>query len=38
MAGEIATTGRCAWVGSVGHTALFYRHHPDPAARRIVLP
>lgn len=38
LAGQIAETGRCVWVGSVGHTALFYRQHPDAAAQRIVLP
>lgn len=25
-------------VGIVGHTALFYREHPDPAKREIRLP
>jgi RNA-binding protein len=25
-------------VGSLGHTAIFYRAHPDPEKRRIVLP
>ncbi len=24
--------------GMIGHTAIFYRPHPDPAKRRIVLP
>jgi RNA-binding protein len=34
----IAEQGRCACVGAVGHTALFYRQNPDPAARQITLP
>ena len=34
----IAEQGRCACVGAVGHTALFYRQYPDPAARQITLP
>lgn len=25
-------------VGSIGHTAIFYRPHPDPQKRRISLP
>ncbi len=35
---QIADEGRCVCVGAVGHTALFYRQHPDPAERGIVLP
>jgi RNA-binding protein len=35
---KIAEQGGCACVGAVGHTALFYRPNPDPAARRITLP
>ena len=34
----IAATGRCACIGAVGHTALFYLPNPDSAARRIDLP
>lgn len=34
---QIADEGRCIWVGSVGHTALFYRQQPDPEKRRITL-
>ncbi len=34
---RIADEGRCLCVGAVGHTALFYRQHPDPAARQITL-
>jgi RNA-binding protein len=35
---QIADEGRCVCVGAVGHTALFYRQHPDPDGRRITLP
>ena len=35
---RIADEGRCICVGAVGHTALFFRPHPDPAARRVQLP
>lgn len=35
---QIADEGRCLCVGSVGHTALFYRQHPEPAERTIDLP
>jgi RNA-binding protein len=35
---QIADEGRCVCVGSVGHTALFYRHQSDPARRQITLP
>lgn len=35
---RIADEGRCLCLGSVGHTALFYRQNPDPAARTIALP
>jgi RNA-binding protein len=35
---HIAHEGRCLCVGAVGHTALFYRQHPEPAERRIALP
>lgn len=35
---QIADEGRCLCVGAVGHTALFYRQHPDPSARTIPLP
>ncbi len=34
---QIADEGRCVLVGAVGHTALFYRQHPEPAERRIKL-
>src|SRR5215207_1821275 len=35
---QIADEGRCVCVGAVGHTALFYRQHPDPKSRTIKLP
>jgi len=35
---RIADEGRCVCVGAVGHTALFFRPHSDPAARRVRLP
>jgi RNA-binding protein len=34
---QIADEGRCVCVGAVGHTALFYRQHPEPKERRIQL-
>ena len=35
---QIADEGRCICVGSVGHTALFYRRNPEPVERSIDLP
>lgn len=35
---QIADEGRCVFVGSVGHTALFYRQHPEESGRTITLP
>ena len=35
---RIADEGRCVCVGAVGHTALFYRQHPEPDQRTIDLP
>lgn len=35
---QLADEGRCVWIGSVGHTALFYRQQPDEARRVIALP
>jgi RNA-binding protein len=35
---QIADEGRCVCVGAVGHTALFYRQHPEPEQRAITLP
>ena len=35
---QIADKGRCLCIGAVGHTALFYRQHPEPGQRGIALP
>jgi len=35
---QIADEGRCRFVGAVGHTALFYRQHPDATKRTVELP
>ena len=37
LCARIADEGRCVCVGAVGHTALFYRQHPEPKERRIAL-
>ena len=34
---KIADEGHCHFVGSVGHTALYYREHADPEKRAIDL-
>ena len=33
---KIAAEGHCLCVGAVGHTALFYRQHSEPAAKKAV--
>jgi RNA-binding protein len=38
LCARIADEGRCVCVGAVGHTALFYRQHPDAEKRVIALP
>ncbi len=38
LAADIEHNTGCCLVGTVGHTALFYRPHPQPAKRRIILP
>jgi RNA-binding protein len=38
LCAKIADEGRCVFVGAVGHTALFYRQHPEPAERGVALP
>jgi RNA-binding protein len=38
LCAQIADEGRCVGVGAVGHTALFYRQHPEPAERKVALP
>jgi len=37
LCAQIADEGRCVLVGAVGHTALFYRRHPEAAGRRVAL-
>lgn len=34
---KISDEGHCHFVGSVGHTALYYREHADPEKRAIDL-
>ena len=34
---EITITTRCEIAGTIGHTAILYRPHPDPDKRRIQL-
>lgn len=38
LAAQIAGETASALVGMIGHTAIFYRRHPDPDRRRITLP
>ena len=38
LCAQIADEGRCLCVGTVGHTALFYRRNPEPVERSIDLP
>jgi RNA-binding protein len=38
LCAQIADEGRCVCAGTVGHTALFYRQHPEPDERRVELP
>ncbi|MEO6567808.1 MAG: YhbY family RNA-binding protein [Opitutaceae bacterium] len=38
LCAKIADEGRCVFVGAVGHTALFYRQHPESAERSVKLP
>ena len=38
LCAQIADEGRCVCVGAVGHTALFYRQHPEPKERSVELP
>jgi RNA-binding protein len=35
---QVADEGRCVFVGSVGHTALFYRQNPNEKERQVALP
>ena len=34
---RIAAEGRCACVGAVGCTALFFRRNENPAMRRVIV-
>ena len=38
MAETIEAETDCRLVGLIGHTAIFYRQHPDPEKRKIKLP
>jgi RNA-binding protein len=38
LTGQIVDEGQCLCIGTVGHTALFYRHQSDPTRRLIELP
>lgn len=35
---EVEEKTGCEMIGVIGHTAIFYRQHPDPEKQRIVLP
>jgi len=35
---EITAQAGCEIAGTIGHTAILYRPHPDPDKRQIVLP
>jgi RNA-binding protein len=35
LCADLARQAGCHALGALGHTALFYREHPDPARRRI---
>jgi RNA-binding protein len=35
---RIASEGCCQCIGAVGHTALFFRRHPDPERRVLHMP
>src|SRR5678815_441370 len=38
LCAQIADEGRCVCVGSVGHTALFYRQNPNAKEQQVKLP
>lgn len=38
IADRIEAATRSELVSIIGHTALFYRPHPDPENRKIILP
>lgn len=35
---EISAKTGCEIAGTIGHTAILYRPHPDPDKRRIIFP
>ena len=37
LSDQLAAKARCHHAGSVGHIALFYREHADPAKRSVQL-
>ena len=38
ISGIIEETHDCEMVGMIGHTAIFYRQHPDQEKRKIAVP
>ena len=38
ISGIIEETHECEMVGMIGHTAIFYRQHPDEEKRKITVP
>jgi RNA-binding protein len=38
IAAELAAAAKCELVGLIGSVGIYYRAHPDPAARRVLLP
>ena len=38
IAGIIEKTHGCEMVGMIGHTAIFFRQHPEEEKRRIAVP
>ncbi len=38
LAASLAARTGSEWVGLVGNIAVFYREHPDPEKRRVILP
>lgn len=35
---DLEEKGGCEMVGMIGHTAIFYRKHPDVEKQKIILP
>jgi len=38
ICGLIEDTHNCEMVGMIGHTAIFYRRHPNEEKRKIAVP